>query len=75
MRSGAEAQQRTINARLADEFSSDELNQLAFDLGLKDEKLWGDVATIDERARKLTIAMVHRNRLSELIDKVRELRP
>lgn len=66
---------RLAHARLADEFSNDELDQLAFDLGFKDGKMWADTATIDERARKLTIAMVDRGRLAELINVIEMLRP
>lgn len=80
-RAGAVAQRRQpdpsrlAHARLADEFSNDELDQLAFDLGFKDGKLWADDATIDERARALTIAMVNRGRLAELIGEIERLRP
>ena len=37
--------------------------------------MWADTATIDERARKLTIAMVDRGRLAELINVIEMLRP
>lgn len=66
---------RLVYARLSDEFSNDEINQLAFDLGFKDGEMWSDEATIDERARTLTIAMVNRGRLDELVSEIERLRP
>lgn len=62
-------------ARLSDEFSNDEINQLAFELGFKDGEMWSNDATIDERARTLTIAMVNRGRLDELVNEIERLRP
>lgn len=54
-------------------FSAEELDTLAFDVGIRPDSLPGE--TLPERARQLVMALDRRNRLSTLVAEVKRQRP
>lgn len=58
---------------LTERFSKSDLDDLAIQLGIDPENIKGDNKAA--RARELTVYLKHRDRLSELVDAIRKMRP
>jgi hypothetical protein len=58
-----------------DQFNNDEIDDLRAKLGWKEDELWSDDATIDERARKLVEACTRHGNLPALLRVIESLRP
>jgi len=58
---------------MREEFSKDEVDGLAFDVGIKPDDLSGD--TLPERARSLVLAAGRQRKLMRLVNRMNEERP
>lgn len=63
----------SMASRIAAQFNIDEINSLAFDVGIDPESFTG--ATVDTRARELVKFVARRGKLTMLEQRIEEIRP
>lgn len=65
----------TLIQQLVEQFNNDEIEDLRQKLGWRQNELWSDDATINERARLLVEACTRHGSLPALVRQVEGLRP